>query len=185
MKKVLLALVLVFCLSGISFSQTKIAYVDTDYILENIPEYKTAQEKLDQLSVQWQKEIEDKLAEIEKLYKDFQSQAFLLPDDMKKKRQDEIMQKEKEVKELQKQRFGKDGDLFKKRQELTKPIQDKVYNAIEQVALEGGFHIILDKSGAVTLLYANNKLDKSDEVLEKLGVNTKNAPKSKTTPKKK
>ena len=109
----------------------KYAFVDTKYILENIPEYKTAQDQLDELSAQWQKEIEGKFAEIDKMYKDYQAESVLLPDDMKKKREDEIVKKEKEAKDLQKKRFGKDGDLFKKREELVKPIQDKVYNAIE------------------------------------------------------
>ena len=103
------------------------------------------------------------------MYKDFQAEAVLLPDDIKKKRQDEIVAKEKEAKDLQKKRFGKDGDLFKKRQELIKPIQDKVYEAIETLANAGGYAFIFDKSGSVTLLFANSKYDKSDEVLTKLG----------------
>lgn len=168
MKKSLIILAAIFSLSFMANAQ-KFAFVDTEYILENIGEYRDAQEMLDNLSIEWQKEIEAKFAEIDKLYKDFQSQAVLLPEDMKKKKQDEIIAKEKEAKDLQKKRFGKDGDLFKKRQELIKPIQDKVYDAVEDIANAGGYAMILDKSGSVTVLYANVKYDKSDEVLEKLG----------------
>ncbi|MCW3076374.1 MAG: hypothetical protein JWO32_983 [Bacteroidetes bacterium] len=147
----------------------KFGYVDTDYILGEIPEYKAAQSELDKTSVMWQKEIETKYTEIDKLYKAYQADAILLTEDMKKKRENEIINKEKEVKDLQKQRFGVDGELFKKRQELVKPIQDKVYNAIKAVAEKAGLGFILDKSGQVAILYANSKYDKSDEVLTYLG----------------
>jgi outer membrane protein len=147
----------------------KFGYVDTDYILSQIPEYKAAQTELDKTSVQWQKEIEAKYTEIDKLYKAYQADAVLLTDDMKKKRENEIINKEKEAKDLQKQRFGVDGELFKKRIELVKPIQDKVYNAIKTVAEKSGLGFILDKAGQVSILYANSKYDKSDDVLALLG----------------
>jgi outer membrane protein len=147
----------------------KFGYVDTDYILSQIPEFKAAQSELDKMSIQWQKEIEGKFAEIDKLYKAYQADAILLTDDMKKKRENEIVNKEKETKDLQKQRFGVDGELFKKRQELVKPLQDKVYNAIKVVAEKNGLGFVLDKSGQVSILYANSKYDKSDDVLVQLG----------------
>lgn len=147
----------------------KFGYVDTDYILGEIPEYKAAQNELDKTSVQWQKEIDTKYAEVDKLYKAYQADAILLTEEMKKKRENEIINKEKEVKDLQKQRFGVDGELFKKRQELVKPIQDKVYNAIKAVAERRGLGFIMDKSGQVSLLYANPKYDISDDVLVHLG----------------
>jgi outer membrane protein len=136
MKKFIGVLSTLILMLGLSFSvqAQKYAYVDTDYILSNIPEYKSAQQQVDNLSVQWQKEIEAKYAEIDKMYKAFQAEQILLTEEMKKKRENEIIAKEKEVKELQKSRFGVDGELFKKRQELVKPIQDKVYNAIKQLA---------------------------------------------------
>jgi len=168
MKKLLVLLFLVPLFSFQSRAQ-KFAYVDSEYILENMSEYRDAQDVLDKLSLDWQKEIELKFAAIDKMYKDYQSEAVLLPEDIKKKRQDDITAKEKEAKDLQKKRFGKDGDLFKKRKELVKPIQDKVYNAIEDIANAGGYSIVFDKSGSVTLIYANSKLDKSDDVLDKLG----------------
>jgi len=154
---------------GFSQAAAKFGYVDTDYMMSQIPEYKAAQSELDKTSIQWQKEMETKFAEIDKLYKSYQADAILLTDDMKKKRENEIINRETEAKELQKQRFGVDGELFKKRQELVKPIQDKVYNAIKVVAEKKAMGFILDKSGQVSILYANSKYDISDDVLTYLG----------------
>lgn len=170
MKKIILSLFIILLVSSISCAQ-KIGYVDTDYILSNIPEYKAAQAEMDKISVDWQKEIEAKYAEIDKLYKIYQAESVLLTDDMKKKRENEIINKEKEVKELQKQRFGVDGELFNKRMELVKPIQDKVYSAVKQVAERGGLAFIFDKAGQVALLYSNSKYDKSEDVLNFMGYN--------------
>lgn len=151
-----------------SFGQ-KFAYVDTKYILDNISEYKAAQTELDKMSVEWQKEIEAQYAEIDKLYKSFQAEQILLTAEMKRKREDEIIRKEKEAKGLQKKRFGVDGDLYKKRQELIKPIQDRVYAAIKEVATIGNYALILDKAGDLNILYSDPKYDKSEEVLNKMG----------------
>jgi outer membrane protein len=173
MTKRFLSLLLFLSVSVFAFSQSsgaaKFGYVDTDYILSQIPEYKAAQGELDKTSVQWQKEIDAKYAEVDKLYKAYQADAILLTEDMKKKRENEIINREKEVKDLQKQRFGVDGELFKKRQELVKPIQDKVFNAIKAVAEKAGVGFILDKSGQISILYASAKYDKSDDVLVYLG----------------
>jgi len=168
MKKSLLLFIFLLLFSGLTNAQ-KFAFVDTDYILSNIPEYKQAQSELDKTSTTWQKEIEVKYAEIEKLNKAYQAEVILLTDDMKKKRETEIGAKEKEVKELQKQRFGVDGDLFKKRQEFIKPIQDKVYNAVKELAEKQSLAIIFDKANELTMLFTNPKYDKSDEILEVLG----------------
>lgn len=170
MKKIILLVLIALLTTTVSKAQ-KIGYVDTDYILSNIPEYKAAQAEIDKTSVDWQKEIEVKYGEIDKLYKIFQAESVLLTDDMKKKRENEIINKEKEVKELQKQRFGVDGELFNKRMELVKPIQDKVYNAVKQVAEKSGLAFIFDKAGQLSLLYSNNKYDKSEDVLTLLGYN--------------
>ena len=168
MKKLILTLSIVLATSVASFAQ-KFAYVDTEYILGQIPEYKSAQAELDKISIQWQKEVEAKYAEIDKMYKAYQAEQILLTDDMKKKREADIIAKEKEAKDLQKQRFGVDGDLFKKRQELVKPIQDKVYNAVKEIAEKQTFAVIFDKSSELTMLYANPKYDKSEDVLESMG----------------
>ncbi len=168
MKKISLLVGIVLAASTISIAQ-KIAYVDTEYILGQIPEYKAAQAELDKTSIQWQKEIEAKYAEIDKMYKSYQAEQILLTDDMKKKREGDIVAKEKEAKEVQKQKFGVDGELFKKRQELVKPIQDKVFNAVKAIAEKGSYSIIFDKASDLTMLYASSKIDKSDEVLQQLG----------------
>ena len=154
--------------SAMMFAQ-KIAYIDSEYILGNIPEYKSAQAELDKISNGWQKEVEAKYAEIDKMYKAYQAEQILLTDDMKKKREADIVAKEKDAKDLQKQRFGVDGELFKKRQELVKPIQDKVYNAVKTIAEKGGYSMIFDKSSDLTIMFASPKLDKSDDVLNLMG----------------
>ncbi len=169
MKKVILVALVMLAAAKFSSAQ-KYAYIDSDYILANTPEYKSAQTQIDNLSVQWQKEVETKYAEIDKLYKAFQAEEVLLTDEMKKKRENEIIAKEKEAKDLQKQHFGVDGDLFKKRQELVKPIQDKIYNAVKAIAEKGTYAVIFDKSSDLSMLYANPKYDKSDDVLDAMGL---------------
>jgi outer membrane protein len=151
----------------------RMAYVDTKYILENIPEYQEAEKELDQLAIEWQKQLEKKYEEIDKMYKNYQAEQILLTEDMKRKREEEIIQKEKEAKEFQKQKFGVDGELFKKRQELIKPIQDKVYNAIQDVAKVGGYDFIFDKATGPIMIYAKAKYNVSDDVLKKLGYSPK------------
>ncbi|MEI7980757.1 MAG: OmpH family outer membrane protein [Bacteroidota bacterium] len=168
MKKVLLTGV-VFVLAMTMVYAQKFAYVDTQYILDNIPEFTEAQAQLDEISSQWQKEIDAKFSEVDKMYKDYQTQSVLLPEDMKKKKEQEIVDKEKEAKNLQRTRFGKDGDLFKKRQELVKPIQEKIYNAIQEISTNNNYAVIFDKGGSLTMMYANPKYDISDEVLDNLG----------------
>ncbi len=157
-----------FTFTGNSQSQ-KNAFVDTEYILDNIPEYHDAQDELDDWSAKWQKEIEDLYNEIEELYKKYQAEKVLLPDDVKKQREDEIVKKEASMKELQKKYFGPEGELYKKRKELIQPIQEKIYNAIEELAQENHYTFVFDKAGGVTILYGNPKYDISDDVLDKVG----------------
>ncbi len=168
MKKVILTAVLLFALSAASFAQ-KYAFVDTEYILRNIPEYTDAQDILDELASEWQKEIEDMFAEVDNMYKEYQAEAVLLPEDMKRQKENEIIQLEKEAKALQKKRFGVDGDLQKKRQELVQPIQEKVFNAIEEIANTRNYAFIFDKASGATILYAQTKYDISDDVLDEIG----------------
>ncbi len=168
MKKLVLLTLAVFGFSWISVAQ-KMAFIDTEYIMENIPAYKAAQNQLDQLSGQYQKELESIHAEIEQMYKDFQAESVLLSEDMKRKREDVIITKEKDYKQLQKKYFGPNGDLFKKRQGLVKPIQDDVFNAVQEISNEGSYSIVFDKAGGTTLFFTNPKFDLSDQVLQKLG----------------
>jgi outer membrane protein len=168
MKKIF-AIAFIAAISTTFLMAQKFAYVDSEYILNNIPSYKSAQDQLDKLSNDWQKEVETKYADIDKLYKNYQSEKVLLTEDMKKKREDEIVSKEQEVKDLQKKYFGKDGMLFKKRQELVKPIQDQIANAVKELAVEQGFAIVFDTASNPGILYNNPKNDKSDEILQRLG----------------
>lgn len=168
MKKLILTIALMLSIIAVSMAQ-KYAFVDSDYILTNIPEYQDALDILDEFSIGWQKEIEEKFAEVDQLYKDYQAEAVLLPEDMKKQRESEIIQHEKEAKDLQKKRFGREGDLYSKRQELIQPIQEKIYNAIEAIAEAQNYAFVFDKAGSLSILYAKAKYDLSDEVLDEVG----------------
>lgn len=167
MKKVLLLIGFVF--ATMALSAQKYSYVDTDYILNSIPEYTGAKKELSSISVKWQKEIETKIAEVDKMYNDFQVEKILLTEDLRIKREEEIIKKEKEVKDLQMKRFGVDGDLFKKQQELIKPIQDKVYNAIMELAESKGIGMVFDKAGSTTVIYSQAKYNISDDVIRQMG----------------
>jgi outer membrane protein len=169
MKKILLFLFAVIVTSG-SIQAQRYAVIDSKYILDKMPEYKDAQTKLDQFSALWQQEIDQKQALMDKMVKDFEAEQIMLPDNLKKKREDEIFNKEKELRDLQRKRFGFEGDLFKKRQELIKPVQDKVYNAVQKLALEKQYDFILDKSEGITIIFADPKLDKSEDILKSLGI---------------
>ncbi|ULQ52271.1 OmpH family outer membrane protein [Flavihumibacter fluvii] len=159
-----------FALAAVAVQAQRYAIVDTKYILDKMPEYKEAQTRLDQFSEQWQKEIDTKQAALDKMYKDYEAEQVMLSEDLRKKREDEIFIREKEVRDLQRKRFGFEGDLFKKRQELVKPVQDKVYTAIQKIAVARMYDFILDKSEGITVIFADPKLDKSEEVLKELGV---------------
>lgn len=148
----------------------KYAIIDTRYILDKLPEYGQAQKKLDGIAADWQKEIDTKQAALDKMYKDYEAEQVMLSEDLKKKREDQLFLKEKEIRDLQRQRFGFEGDLFKKKQELIKPIQDKVYNAVQKIAAQRGYDFVLDKSEGITIIFADPKLDKSEDVLKELGI---------------
>ena len=169
MHKKLFIVPLFLLVSVLSHAQ-RYAVIDSKYILEKLGDYKESQSKLDQFSSQWQQEIEKKQAELDKMYKDYDAEQVMLSNELKKKREDELYNREKEVRDLQKTHFGFGGDLFKKRQELIKPIQDRVYVAIQKLAIERSYDFILDKSEGITVIFADPKLDKSDEVLKFLSV---------------
>lgn len=169
-KKIIWILLPACFLVTVAGAQQRYAVVDTKYILDRMPDYKDAQKQLDQTSMQWQKEIDDKQAVLDKMYKDYEAEQVMLSEDLRKKREDEIFNKEKEVRDLQRKRFGFEGDLFKKRQELIKPIQDKVYNAIQKIAVIRLYDFVLDKSEGITIIFADPKLDKSEDVLKELGI---------------
>jgi outer membrane protein len=148
----------------------RIAFVDTKYILEQMPDYAAAQQELDHQSTVWQKEIDERWNQIKRMRDAFNAEAVLLTEEMKTGRSEEISKKENEARELQKKRFGVGGDLFKKRQELIQPIQDRIYQAVKEVA--GTTYIAVFDIGGISnnVLYASEKFDKSDSVLRKLGI---------------
>ena len=169
MKKLLIFTTCLFLVATVSHAQ-RYAVIDSKYILDKLPEYKEAQKTLDQFSEQWQQEIDQKQALMDKMFKDYDAERVMLTEVLQKKREDELYNKEKELRDLQKKRFGFEGDLFKKRQELIKPIQDRVYNAVQKLAVDKQYDFILDKSEGITVIFADPKLDKSADVIRNLGV---------------
>ncbi len=163
MKKLLLAVSLVL-VTGLAAKAQRFCVIDSKYILEKVPDYNNAQKQLDAASQGWQKEVDAKMQNIDQMYKSYQAERPMLSEDARKKREDEIVAKEKEAKDLQKKYFGYEGEVFKKRQSLVKPIQDKVYNAVQQYAQSRGYDMVYDKAGGITIFYADPKLDKSDEI---------------------
>lgn len=169
MKKIILV-VCCMVFAAIAAIAQKYAIIDTRYILDKMPEYNQAQKQIDATAADWQKDIDAKQLALDKMYKDYDAEKVMLSDDLRKKREDQLFLKEKELRDLQRQRFGFEGDLFKKRQELIKPIQDKVYNAVQKMAVQRGYDFVLDKSEGITIIFADPKLDKSEDVLKELGV---------------
>ncbi len=169
MKKIIGIILSVILISGTARAQ-KFGYVDTDYILGQIPEYKSAQKQLDEQAEKWQKEAEEKQAALDAMYREYNAEKLLLTPAQCKEREDAIVAKETEVNQFKDAKFGYNGDLFKKREELIKPIQDRVFTAVQKVAKDNGLDFIFDKSGDMIMLFANAKYDKSDLVLSELGV---------------
>ena len=168
MKNIVLSLC--FLLLGLFAQAQKYAVIDTRYILDRMPEYKAAQQSLDRMAAGWQQQIDSMQFSLDKLYRDFEAEQVMLTADLKKRREDQLLAKEKELRDLQRRRFGFEGDLFKKRQELVKPVQDKVYSAVQKLAGARGYDFILDKSEGITIIFADPKLDKSEDVLRELGI---------------
>lgn len=165
MKKVILA-VAILIFSTFAAQAQKYCVIDSKYILEKVPEYTAAQKQLDNQSDAWQKEVDQKMQYIDQMYKSYQAERPMLSEAARQKREEEVIAKEKEAKELQKKYFGFEGEVFKKRQTLVKPVQDKVYNAVQKYAQSRGYDMVYDKAGGVTIFYADPKLDKSDDVLK-------------------
>ena len=168
MKNLLLATMVLLLSAGAAQAQ-KYAVIDSEYILHKMPKYRSAQEQVERFTAMYQKEVDDAYKKVDEMFRTFQAEKMLLTDEMKQKREAEILAKEKEAKDLQRKHFGPDGSLFKKREELMKPIQDQLYNAIKDVATEGGYAVIFDSANNPSLIYINARYDKSDDVLKRLG----------------
>ncbi len=164
---VIISALIVF--SALSAIGQRFAYIDSDYIMDNIPEYKAAEMEIERISIEWQKELENMFGEIESLFRSYQAESPMLPEEIRVQREEAIMTKERTAKELQMKRFGRDGELFQKRQELVKPIQDNIYEAVQEIASRGNYAVIFDKTGGLTMIYTDVRYDLSDEVLQRMG----------------
>ena len=168
MRKIIVLTVLMLA-ATLSGTAQKFAFVDSEYIRNNIPAFTAAQQQLDKLSEGWEKEVANGYAAVEQMYKDYQAEVVLLSQDQKKKREEAIIAKEKEIKDLQNTYFGMEGELYKKREELVKPIQDEILKAIKEISVEGSYAVIFDTSAGSDILFSNPRYDLSDQVLQKLG----------------
>ncbi|NQV51732.1 MAG: OmpH family outer membrane protein [Flavobacteriales bacterium] len=167
-RNLLIALALI--VFSLGANAQRYAFIDTDYILEQIPAYKEAQAEIDAQAEKWQKQIEARYGEIEKMYTAYKAEQVLLTPDMRKQKEQEIIDKEKEAKDFQKEKFGVSGDLFKLRQELIKPIQEEVFEAVQKMAEQRSYAVIFDKAASSSaIIYASPKYDQSDEILQRLG----------------
>lgn len=170
MRRLFPALLLLAFLAAVPVEAQKYACVNTEYILHSVPEYNQALNKINRFVEEWQQEISTKQQELDELRQQYQQEAYLLPDNLKQRRQDEIHNKETELRSLQHQRFAAGGDLDQKRAELMKPVQDRIYNAIERVAREKNYAFVFDKAASAIVIYVSDKYDISDQVLEMLGI---------------
>ena len=170
MKRVLIILISMVVLSlPMSAKDFSGAYVDLQYILKNLPSYESANEQLTLISKRWQKEVTDLEQEAKVLVANYQTEQIFLSEAMRKQREQEILDKEKQAQELKRKYFGEAGELNKKREALLKPIQDEIYTAIQEIAMQKGYQVVKDRSSEPSLIYMSNKLDISDQVLNKLG----------------
>jgi outer membrane protein len=149
-------------------SAQRIAIVDITKVLEEMPDYRTAQTELDNIAAQWRQEISIEYDQIKAMYNKYQAEQVLLSEDARKAKEDEIMEREKLVRELQRDKFGPEGALFRKRQDLVQPIQERVYAAIKTYAEDRGFDFIFDKGGTGGLIFSNAEYDKTDDIVRVL-----------------
>jgi outer membrane protein len=164
-----------FLIFGLNFgSAQRFGYIDTDFVLNKMPEYKKAQDEIELLSAAWEKEVQDMAKKIEAMYSSYQAEQVLLTEEMKTERTTAIQKKEAELKEYQKKVFGFGGLFFLKKQELIKPIQDKVWDAVDKVAKQNNLAIVFDKAGELVMIYTDPRFDYTDFVLDELGLGDPN-----------
>ena len=168
MKKIVLSIIAFFAISLAANAQ-KFALIDMEYILKNIPAYEMANEQLNTISKKWMSEVEALQQEAQNLYKTYQAELVFLSPEMKTKKENEVVEKEQAAQDLRRKYFGADGELYKRRESQTKPIQEEIYNAVKEISIEKGYHVILDRASAMSVIYASPNIDISNEVLAKLG----------------
>jgi outer membrane protein len=171
----LTVILLGFFVFGLNFAEgQKFGYIDTNFILSKMPEYQKAQSEIEQLSAGWQKEVEDLQRAVEVAHVSLKAEEVLLTEEMKAERMAMIQKKEAELKDYQRKVFGFGGLFFLKKQELIKPLQDKVWEAVEKIAKQNRLAIIFDKSGELVMIYTDPRHDYTDFVLEELGLGDPN-----------
>lgn len=168
MRKSVISMLLILLVSTAASAQ-KYALIDMEYILQHIPAYERVNEELNELSQKWQSEVETVTQETERLYKEYQVQFAKLTDEQKTKKEEEIIAKEKGISELRRRYFGPEGELMKKREALVKPIQDKIYDAVKEIAELNAYSVVIDRATATSIIFASPRIDISNEVLSKLG----------------
>lgn len=152
-------------------AQQKVGHVDTEYVLNQMPEYATVQQKLDKLEQKWRKEIQQREQEVQALEEEFQARELLYTEEERKRRRQKIQQARKEVEQLREQYFGPEGELYARQKELMRPIQERILKATESVATADGYDYVIDEKGETLFLYARDEHDLSDRVLRELGIN--------------
>ena len=155
-----------------AYAQQKLGYVDSEYILENMPEYATVQQQIDRMAGEWEDEVEARRAELEELFRSYQARELLYTEEERQRKRDEIIKTEEDVERLRSQYFGPEGRVFQEQERLIRPIQENVLEAIEAVADQDGYDYVFDKSGDFIFMYLRDQFDLSDDVLEELGVDT-------------
>ena len=168
MRKSILSIMLLFAISMAASAQ-KFALIDTEYILKNIPAYQSANEQLQEVTKKYQAEVEAIVKEAQKMFQDYQAKAATLSADQKTKKEDEIVAKEKAAAELRRTYFGPEGELAKMRDKLITPIQDDIYEAVKAISQQYGYDLVVDRASAAGIIFANPRIDISDEILRKLG----------------
>ncbi len=173
--RVLSLLLLVLSVAVPAMAQQRIAYVDSEFLLDQITEYRTAQSNLDRLAQQWQGELDQLQREVDELVRDFEARELLFTDEERDRKRQEIVAKEQELESRRIQRFGPEGELFREQQRQMRPIQERVLEAIDQVARDEDYDFVFDRSGDFLFLYAKTDHDISDLVLDELGIETTQA----------
>lgn len=162
-------LLMLLCAVAFNANAQRFAFIDMEYISQNIPEYQSATDQLQKLSELYQSEVEKISNEAKTLYENYQK-ATGLSDAVKRQREDAIVAKEKEAVELRQKYFGQDGEMMKKQQELLEPLQDEIYQAVKSIAQRKGYAAVIDRASATSIIFAQPSIDISEEVLQELGI---------------
>lgn len=166
--------VIALAMPALAYAQQRMGYVDSEYILSQTPEYATVQQQLDRMAQEWQSEVEERSAEVEELFREYQARELLYTNEERQRKREEIVQREEEIERLRMQYFGPEGDLFQQQEQLMRPIQEKILVAIEEVAERENYDYVFDKGGDYLFMFAREQFDLSRDVLIELGIDVEN-----------